>query len=89
MSTSNQIANVLGITQVPLDWNYCEWIADFLYTSNPVPHIAVRNNDMATLKVEKGWTNVDFTDNEEGFNMGNALFPETKDLARSRLDANI
>ena len=43
-----------------------------------MPHIALRNNKIATLKAEKNWC-VDFIDNDEGYNKSCAReFPETK-----------
>ena len=50
-----------------------------------MPHIALRNNDIATLKAENNWC-VDFIDNDEGYNECCAReFPETKKAGQMRV----
>ena len=50
MSTSGKIAEALDINAIDIDYDYCEWVASCLYQENPIPHLSLRNTDMAQLK---------------------------------------
>lgn len=79
MSTSGKIAEALNISDINIDYDYCEWLATWLYAENPMPHLALRNTEMAQLKTQCGWENLNFTDNDQGFEVANGLHPESKE----------
>lgn len=89
MSTSGKIAEALDINAIDIDYDYCEWVASCLYQENPIPHLSLRNTDMAQLKTKCGWENLTFTDNDEGFGKASAHFPESKESGVARVEANI
>ncbi len=44
---------------------------------------------MAQLKTQCGWENLNFTDNDQGFEVANTHHPETKEHGQERVRANI
>mmetsp|Transcript_45231 Transcript_45231/g.60024 ORF Transcript_45231/g.60024 Transcript_45231/m.60024 type:complete len:83 (-) Transcript_45231:424-672(-) len=76
MSTCSKIGEALGITDIPLNYRYCEYLATFLYDENPVPKIGVRTKGIAALKSEKGMEAFNFTDDDAGFEWATTLYPE-------------
>ena len=89
MATTARICKQINIESVSIDYNYCEWLADFLYSDNPVPHLSIRNKDSVTLNTEFNLQDISFTDNDEGFQMANTLYVEDQESGRKRLAANI
>ena len=39
ISSANQIASVLGIKKIDIDYSYGEWLAKWLYRENPIPFL--------------------------------------------------
>ena len=56
-----------------------------LYAENPIPHLSLRNTEMATLKSENNWTNLEIVDDDEGYAMAKALYDESLVDGRQRL----
>ena len=52
MATAVRISTELEVNSVDLDWMFCEWIADCLYTTNPMQSLEVLHKDAAALNNE-------------------------------------
>ena len=89
MATVARICKQITVEIVIIDYNYCEWLADFLYRENPIPHLSIRNMDAATLNTEFNLQNIAYTDNDEGFDMAKTLYVENKESGIKRVAANI
>ena len=89
MATCARICKQINIENVAIDYDYCEWLSEYLYTVNPMPLLSMRNKDAATLNTEFDLLDIAFTDNDEGFNLANTHFVEDKEQGRKRATANI
>ena len=90
MSTSGKIGAALGIVDVPINYNYCEFLATFLYaTESPMPKLSLRTMDLETLKREKNLEHINFTDDEAGYAHAATLYPESHESGVGRITQNI
>ena len=65
ISTCSKVAEALGISEISINYRYCELLVTFLYNANPMPHLSLRNTDLETLKSQKGWQGLTVTDSDE------------------------
>ena len=51
MATCARISKELGGIQRPvaIDYNFCEFLSDYLYSKNPLPKIELRNKQLPEL----------------------------------------
>ena len=54
MATSSKVGAALGITDIPINYRYCEFMATFLYNENPVPKLGLRVKGVEALKESAG-----------------------------------
>ena len=79
MATAARIGQELDINNVDLDWMFCEWLADCLYSTNPLPSLEIRHKDASTLDKEFDLQSVSFVDTHANeYTIQSKIFPETQ-----------
>ena len=64
MATCARICKQLGSQQVAIDYNFAEFLSDYLYSKNPIPKLELRNKPLGELNTEFDLQNIGFSDNE-------------------------
>ena len=67
MSTSSKIGSALGISDIPINYRYCELMREEMYAENPIPRLGLRTKGLDELKISAGMHAFNFTDDEEGY----------------------
>ena len=57
----------MGITDIPINYRYCELMREEMYAENPIPKLGLRTKGLEKLKASTGMQAYNFTDDEEGF----------------------
>lgn len=52
MATSARICKEIGVQNVAIDYNFCELLATFLYSEDPIVRLSVRKQDASSLNQE-------------------------------------
>lgn len=84
MATCARVCKELGSEhrQVAIDYNFCEFLSDYLYSKNPMAKLEIRNKQLSDLNTEYQLQDLAFTDNDEGFATASALYPEGQQPAQ-------
>ena len=82
------LGEALGITDIRIDYRYCEHLNEMFYLENPIPQTSLRAKGLAELKASAGTEQYNFTDNEASFAQANTLFPENEDQGKARVRQN-
>ena len=89
MATAARISRELDIKTVDLDWMFCEWLADCLYSTNPLPSLEIRHKDASNLDKEFDLQSVSFVDTNAGdYTVQSKIFPETQLKGDQRAKSN-
>lgn len=67
MSTSSKIGSALGISDIPINYRYCELMREEMYAENPIPKLGLRTKGLGALKASTGMHSFNFTDDEDGY----------------------
>ena len=52
MATCARICKQIDVQQVAIDYNFAEYLSDYLYSKNPIPKLELRNKPLAELNTE-------------------------------------
>ena len=79
MATCARVCQELPVEvpEVPIDYNFCEFMADFLYQKNPIPRLELRSKSLAELNTEFDLQNQKFIEDEAGFEQASTLYVES------------
>ena len=72
-----------------IDYNFAEYLSDYLYAKNPIPRLELRNKSLAELNTEYSLQDVNFTDSERDFATCSQIHPESSAAGIARVQANI
>ena len=77
MATCARICKEVGPTKVAIDYNFCEFLSEYLYSKNPIPKLEIRNKSKVDLNTEYQLQDIAFTDDNAAFAEASALYPES------------
>lgn len=89
MATCARICTQIGVEKVDLDYDYCEWLANFLYTEDPTPDIFIKKKTKQELDNEFELQGVTFVDDKKGAEKMTTLYPESREHCKERMIFNI
>ena len=85
MATAARISKELSIKQVDLEWTFCEWLSTYLYKSNPMPNLEVKNVAAGDLDEKYELQGIVFNDVDPSqYEKQSKLYPETQSKGHAR-----
>ena len=90
MATAARISKEINVSEISINWMFCEWLSTYLYASNPVPIIEYRNTPSQDLDKTYNLQNLTFNDVDPGkFDIVNKRYPESDEQGMERALENM
>ena len=78
MATAARIGNELSVSQISINWMFCEWLSTYLYDSNPLPGMDYRLTPTEELNETYKLQGLTFNDvDTDKFDIVSKRYPET------------
>ena len=72
-----------------IDYNFAEFLSDYLYAKNPIPRLELRSKSLAELNTEFSLQDINFTDSERDYTTCSQIHPESNAAGSARVQANV